>query len=141
MRHDLAQLAVLERELFGVDAWDEAALAAELEGPGRTLLVAAGEGGRLDGYAVLRVVDDLGDLLRLGVRRERQRRGLATGLLDEILAAARCRDVSRVLLEVSADNAAALAFYAAHGFVAIDRRVRYYRDGSDAVVLQLPLGP
>ena len=40
-----------------------------------------------------------------------------------------------MLLEVSAGNAGARAFYAAEGFVEIDRRRRYYRDGSDAVVM------
>jgi ribosomal protein S18 acetylase RimI-like enzyme len=45
-----------------------------------------------------------------------------------------------MLLEVSAGNAAALAFYAAAGFVQIDRRPRYYRDGSDAIVLRATLG-
>ena len=35
-----------------------------------------------------------------------------------------------MLLEVSDDQRRrALAFYAAHGFVEIDRRPRYYRDG------------
>ena len=37
------------------------------------------------------------------------------------------------------DNADALAFYADRGFVEIDRRPRYYRDGTTAVVLRLPL--
>ncbi len=46
-----------------------------------------------------------------------------------------------MLLEVSARNGGALAFYAAAGFTEIDRRHRYYRDGSDAVVMRLPLGP
>ena len=45
----------------------------------------------------------------------------------------------RMLLEVGAGNAAALGLYAAAGFVEIDRRPRYYRDGADAVVLRLPL--
>ena len=44
-----------------------------------------------------------------------------------------------MLLEVRADNRGALAFYAEHGFVEIDRRLRYYRDGTDAVVMRLPL--
>ena len=38
----------------------------------------------------------------------------------------------------SAFNAAASAFYAAEGFAPIDRRRRYYRDGSDAVVMERP---
>jgi ribosomal-protein-alanine N-acetyltransferase len=33
-----------------------------------------------------------------------------------------------------------LAFYAAHGFVEVDRRPRYYRDGSTAVVMRRSLG-
>ena len=33
-----------------------------------------------------------------------------------------------------------LAFYAARGFVEVDRRPRYYRDGSTAVVMRRQLG-
>jgi len=36
-------------------------------------------------------------------------------------------------------NSGARAFYAAHGAVELGRRRRYYRDGSDALVLELPL--
>jgi ribosomal-protein-alanine N-acetyltransferase len=46
---------------------------------------------------------------------------------------------NRLLLEVREDNAGALAFYASRGFIEIDRRPRYYRDGTTAVVLRLPL--
>ena len=42
---------------------------------------------------------------------------------------------SRLLLEVREDNAAACAFYAARGFAEINRRTRYYSDGTTAVVL------
>ena len=45
----------------------------------------------------------------------------------------------RLLLEVRETNADALAFYAAGGFVEVDRRPRYYRDGSTAIVLRRPL--
>jgi ribosomal-protein-alanine N-acetyltransferase len=44
-----------------------------------------------------------------------------------------------LLLEVREDNVDALGFYAAHGFVEVDRRRRYYRDGATAVVLSRPL--
>jgi ribosomal-protein-alanine N-acetyltransferase len=44
-----------------------------------------------------------------------------------------------VLLEVRADNGPALAFYARTGFAEIHRRRRYYRDGTDAIVLELDL--
>ena len=55
-----------------------------------------------------------------------------------LLRRGRVRRGARMLLEVRADNTAALAFYAAEGFVEIARRRRYYRDGTDAVVLRGP---
>ena len=67
-------------------------------------------------------------------------RGLARSLLTAALADAADSGADRMLLEVSADNPGALAFYAAAGFTEIDRRRGYYRDGADAVVMQRPLG-
>jgi ribosomal-protein-alanine N-acetyltransferase len=52
---------------------------------------------------------------------------------------ARLRGAQRLLLEVAEAYEGAGAFYAAHGSVELDRRRRYYRDGSDALVLRLPV--
>jgi ribosomal-protein-alanine N-acetyltransferase len=64
---------------------------------------------------------------------------VATALLDEVVAEGPGAGANRLLLEVREDNAGALAFYAARGFVEIDRRARYYRDGAAAVVMRRPL--
>jgi len=125
--------------LFGGDAWSEAAVLDELEGPGRHA-VAAVEDGDVLGYAVTMRSADLVDLQRIGVRPDRRRGGVARALLEEVLEDAIVQGANRMLLEVSAVNAAALGFYAAAGFVEIDRRRRYYRDGSDAVVMRRSLG-
>ncbi len=129
---DLAAVHALEVELFGADAWSEQTVHATLT-RGR-VLVAEDEG--LLGYVVLTDAGDVADLERIGVRRDHQRAGLASALLD---AAVRDAGPERVLLEVRADNEPALAFYARAGFVEIDRRRRYYRDGTDALVLELDL--
>jgi ribosomal-protein-alanine N-acetyltransferase len=135
---DAPAIADLEALLFGPDAWSEAAVLGEIEGPGRRAVVAVEEGDVV-GYAVTMCPADVVDLQRIGVRADRQRRGVAGALLDEVLEPAAAGGADRVLLEVSADNRAALAFYAAAGFVEIDRRRRYYRDGSDAVVMRRSL--
>ena len=91
-------------------------------------------GDPLVGYAVtLRVGDpvELVDLQRIAVRPDHRRRGLARSLLTAALADAAGSGADR-MLEVSADNPGALAFYAAAGFTEIDRRRGYYRDGADA---------
>ncbi len=129
---DLTGVLALEEELFGGDAWSEQTVLATLA-RGRVLVA---EDGVLLGYVVLVDTGELADLERIGVRRDHQRAGLASALLD---AALRDTGPDRVLLEVRADNEPALAFYAGAGFIEIDRRRRYYRDGTDALVLELDL--
>jgi ribosomal-protein-alanine acetyltransferase len=135
---DVPTLFSLEAELFGSDAWSEASLREELSGPGRRAVVLDEEGAVL-GYAVTMRAGDVVDLHRIAVRPDRQRQGLAALLLADALDAARADGAERMLLEVSAGNAAAVAFYDAQGFARIDVRRRYYRDGSDALVLARPL--
>ncbi len=133
---DVAQVRVLEEQLFGVDAWTETSVREELTGPRRAASVAsvACDGaGTVVGYLVTSTVGDVVDLQRVGVRPDHQRRGLARRLLRTALQEA---EGERMLLEVSGSNPAALALYAAEGFTEIARRARYYRDGSDAVVMQ-----
>ncbi|HET9499309.1 MAG TPA: GNAT family N-acetyltransferase, partial [Marmoricola sp.] len=90
--------------------------------------------------ATASVVADIAELQRIAVGVEHRRRGLASELLDAVVATAREGGADRLLLEVREDNADALAFYAARDFVEVDRRRRYYRDGATAVVLLRALG-
>ena len=135
---DVPSLLALEADLYGTDAWSEASLRAELDGPGRRAVVLV-SGSEVLGYAVTMRAGDVVDLQRIAVRPDRQRQGLAALLLADALDAARADGAERMLLEVSAANTAAVAFYDAQGFARIDVRRRYYRDGSDALVLARPL--
>jgi ribosomal-protein-alanine N-acetyltransferase len=136
VEEDTAGVAALEHELFGADAWSPAVVAGALRGEGRATVVAEVDG-VLAGYAVLSVVGEVADLERVAVLPAYRRSGLATALLDAVRA--RACGAQRLLLEVAEGNRGARAFYAAQGAVELDRRRRYYRDGSDALVLQLPL--
>jgi ribosomal-protein-alanine N-acetyltransferase len=132
---DVPAVAALDRELFGVDAWSADQVADELLGEHRRAWVV---GEPVTGYAVTRTVGDVTDLQRIAVHPRHRRRGLARALLDAAAEGSEPEAAAghRMLLEVSAGNAGALAFYTAEGFVEIARRRRYYRDGSDALVLQ-----
>ena len=134
---DVPAVAALEATVFGADAWSSASVAEELTGPRRRAWVA---GSPVAAYAVSSRAGDVVDLQRIAVAPAHRGAGVAASLMGSLLDAARSDGATRVLLEVAADNEGALALYARHGFVEIDRRPAYYRDGRDALVLELSLG-
>ncbi|RNL80963.1 GNAT family N-acetyltransferase [Nocardioides marmorisolisilvae] len=136
---DVPAVVELEALTQGVDAWSENLVRDGIEGGLPTISYLVAEDDGIQGYAVASYAGDIAELQRIGVAEDARRRGLATALLDEVVAHAPSTGADRMLLEVRADNTGALSFYAARGFVEIDRRPRYYRDGTDAVVMRLPL--
>jgi ribosomal protein S18 acetylase RimI-like enzyme len=136
---DTGAIAALEQELFGAEAWSADQVVEELTGYGRRGWVSVDGRRGLVGYVIMRTVGEISDLQRIGVARSGQRAGVASGLLAVACAGVRAEGAERILLEVAEDNTAARAFYAREGFVAIDRRPRYYRHDVDALVLQREL--
>ena len=135
-------VVALEAACQGADAWSAWLVREACSGslPTVRYLVRRGRR-RVLGYAVASYAGDIAELQRIGVApAARRRAGWRTALLQASgRPRRRARGANRLLLEVREDNRAALAFYAARGFVEIDRRPRYYRDGVDAVVMRLPL--
>jgi len=153
---DVAAIAGLEAESFAEDAWPEGYLREAVEGllHGTSILLAEcdpaeqepGEGAHprpfahgIVGYAITSTVFEIAELQRIAVTAGQRRRGIAGALLAAVRAEASAQGAERVLLEVRDANAGALAFYERAGFVEIDRRPRYYRDGATAIILQLLL--
>lgn len=138
---DVPAVAALERDNLGADAWSEALVGEGVTGalPTVSYLVAEVDG-VVVGHAVASIVADIAELQRIAVDPGYRRHGLASELLDAVVVAARAAGADRLLLEVREDNAGALAFYAARDFVEVDRRRRYYRDGTTAIVLRRGLG-
>jgi ribosomal-protein-alanine N-acetyltransferase len=133
---DAVAVAGLERDALGSDAWSANLVAEGVAGliPTTLYLVAEADD-ELAGYAAASIVADVAELQRIAVAAHRRRTGVASALLARVEDEARARHVDRLLLEVREDNRAACAFYAARGFGEIDRRPRYYADGTTAVVL------
>ena len=137
---DVAEVARIEADLFP-DPWSVEAFWSELAHVPETRYYVVAELGRaIVGYAGLVVTGHQADVQTLAVARASQRDGLGRRLLDELLAEARRRVTSEVLLDVRADNAAAQALYARAGFQRIGVRRGYYRPGgTDALVMRLRL--
>ena len=138
---DLEQVHALETALFP-DPWSIETFWSELAHvPETRHYLVAEDGGEVVGYAGLVATGHQADVQTLGVRADHQGRGLGGELLRALLDEARRREAGEVLLEVRAENAAAQALYAGHGFERIGVRRGYYRPGgTDAYVLRLRLG-
>jgi len=137
---DIEAVTRLETECLGADAWSEGLVREGIAGvlPTVVYLVADAEG-EVVGHAVASMAGDIAELQRIAVDQRSRRVGIATVLLAGVVEKAGRTEADRLMLEVRADNRGALAFYAAEGFVEIDRRPRYYADGGTAIVLRLPL--
>ena len=135
---DLPALAALEAASFP-DPWSRRMLAAAVEDRFTLVLVAEGEGapGGLAGYAVFRHAADEAELLSLAVAPEARGRGLGRRLSEDGLARVREAGARVCYLEVRPTNDPAVALYRSLGFRQVGRRRRYYRDGSDALVMAL----
>lgn len=134
---DVDAIADLEEVAFPADPWSatlvEQAVAGKVP---TTTFLAADLDARLVGYAAVSVVQDVAELQRIATVVAARRTGVASALIAAVEAHASAQGAERLLLEVREDNTAARALYAGHGFAEIARRPRYYRDGTDAVVLE-----
>ncbi len=87
------------------------------------------------GYIALEVLFGEAEILRLAVVPQQRRRGIATLLLHEAIEHMKEQGCENVFLEVSAANEAAALFYQRHEFSQTGLRKKYYRDGSDAILM------
>ncbi|MCA0335542.1 MAG: ribosomal protein S18-alanine N-acetyltransferase [Actinobacteria bacterium] len=133
---DLPALETLDAELFGADAWPVATWWAELaERPRREYVVVEDEGGIL-AYGGLDHGGETADVMTIAVAPTARGRGLGRTVLAELERRASAGGASGALLEVRADNAAALALYEKSGWRQVHVRRRYYQPGDvDALIM------
>lgn len=87
---------------------------------------AAGQSGALAGYLWLGQLPFDAEIQALGVMPEYRGRGVGDALMRAARVAAEHWQSERLLLEVRAGNAAAIALYQRHGFSVDGRRKHYY---------------
>ena len=139
--HDAGAIHRLEAECLGPDAWSRALVEMGVCGDVPTVhYLVVEEDGEVTAYAAASIVAEIAELQRIAVLPAVRRRGHASALLEAVVERAVAGQADRLLLEVRETNHEALGFYAASGFVVVDRRPRYYRDGATAVVMRRSLG-
>jgi [ribosomal protein S18]-alanine N-acetyltransferase len=135
---DLDAVLVLERSLFGEEAWSIQMLEGELaEQPRSRYYLVADDDGVITGYAGLLVAANQADVVTLAVAAGQWGQGVGSALLEALLAEAVRRGCTEVFLEVRTDNTRAQRLYRRYGFSQIGIRKGYYQpSGTDALVMR-----
>ncbi len=150
---DLEVLMQFELEMFGPEAWSRQSYLQELADTElRHYIVAvgvaeavgeAGAGtaeGELLGTGGLMTIGETAQILTVGVLPAARRHGVGRLLVRALIAEARRRCATEVLLEVRQDNQAARQLYAGEGFAELGKRRGYYEQGRvDAVTMRYPI--
>lgn len=136
---DVPAVEVLERRLFPVDAWPLQMFFDEIAQTDTRRYVVAEAGGEIVAYAGLMCIEPIADVQTIAVVPEFEGKGIGSAILTELIDEARRRRAEDVLLEVRADNPRAQQLYLRFGFEQIHVRPRYYRDGTDALIMRLQL--
>ena len=129
---DARAIAVLQRASFD-DRWSDESVARLLDGPANLSLIAEPEG-RLVGFLLGQCVVDTAEVLAVAVGSDARRTGWGGVLLTGFERVAAASGAERVILDVAADNDAALALYRRCGYETVARRDRYYASGRPAPV-------
>lgn len=136
-----ALLAELHAQAFPpADRWGADAIGMLVALPGHVALLATMDG-EPAGFVLGRVAAEEAEILTLAVRPAARRAGMGRALMLALMAEAAQRGAATLFLEVAEGNAAARGLYSGLGGQEVGRRRRYYPDGSDALVLSLPLTP
>lgn len=133
---DVAAVHRIEVASFPRDPWSEGSFWAELAArPRRAYLVLAEDG--VIGYGGLDLAGETADVMTIAVDPARRGEGLGDVLLEGLRERAAAAGASQVMLEVRADNEAAIGLYRAHGFREVHRRRGYYQpDRVDALIMR-----
>jgi ribosomal-protein-alanine N-acetyltransferase len=133
---DAAAVARLHAQGFR-QGWPREDFAAYIEGRDTPVYVACDAKRRIAGFAMLRHLGDDVELITIAVDPRWRRRGLGVALMNALFDDLRMSPARRLLLEVAADNAAAIRLYTRFGFRPISERQGYYPrpDGSPATAI------
>jgi ribosomal-protein-alanine N-acetyltransferase len=136
---DIAEIIAIEKASFEFP-WSEEMFLNQMKLKGIAAVIVAEIEDALAGYSIVWFEGPDSHILNIAVDPSFRRRGVASGILEEVIRRSRKKGCSRLYLEVRKGNRPASDFYLAKGFKLKGIIEGYYQEnGEDAIVLELPL--
>ncbi|MBO5223309.1 MAG: ribosomal protein S18-alanine N-acetyltransferase [Clostridia bacterium] len=133
---DMKAVAEMEEKYIECP-WSENTL-LESFGQDSYVFIKAEEDGILVGYGSVQIILDEGNINNIAVSENFRNRGIASGILNNIISCCKDRGVTVMFLEVNEHNVGAIALYTKFGFGKIGERKNYYKSGN-AIIMSLKL--
>ena len=96
---------------------------------------------QLQGFLLLRVIEDEAEILSLGVKKRVRRNGIGKYLIEQAKRFSTLHQLKSILLEVAETNRNAVGFYKKQGFLKIGIRKCYYvfsgKNKKNALIMHL----
>jgi [ribosomal protein S18]-alanine N-acetyltransferase len=137
MLHDM--IVFFEKECFS-EPYSSEEIKSLLAGPGIETFFVQDNGNVTSdpesscGYVIAQIIDDVAEIFRIGILPSARGKGLAGRLLLHLEQ--KLKPGERLLLEVSENNLPARKCYDSFGFHSVRKRPSYYRDGSNALIME-----
>ena len=98
---------------------------------------------QLQGFLLLRVIEDEAEILSIGVKKRVRRNGIGKYLIEQAKRFSTLHQLRSILLEVAETNRNAVGFYKKQGFLKIGIRNNYYvfsdKNKKNALIMHLPI--
>uniref|UniRef100_A0A7V5XF86 [Ribosomal protein bS18]-alanine N-acetyltransferase n=1 Tax=Thermodesulfobacterium geofontis TaxID=1295609 RepID=A0A7V5XF86_9BACT len=130
---DLQIISELEKNLFFEENWSYFQILKEFKNELSKIWVFK-KRDKIIGYLIFREIKPEIEILKIGVKKEYQRKGIATQLMQKLIEFAKEKNISKIFLEVKASNLPAYNFYKKLGFKETYKRKNYYGD-EEAIVM------
>lgn len=134
--NDLNVILELEHQLF-TSAWNEEDFIYEIKANPFSYNYVLEDDGKIVGYAGLWITYEQAQITTIGVRKECQRKGYASKLMDYLLELARNKNCEVMSLEVRVSNESAIKLYEKYGFKHAGIRKNYYQDNFEDAYLMV----
>ncbi len=120
---DLSGIAALENECFS-EPWSENALCESMRA--KTQFLVAVQDEQIIGYLGVSIIAGEGYITNVAVTEPARRRGVASKLLERLMALCRDEHAGFVSLEVRVSNLPAITLYRKYGFEVVGERRNFY---------------
>lgn len=133
---DLKEILTLEHQLF-TSTWNEEDFIYEIETNPFSFNYVIEENNEIIGYAGLWVTYEQAQITTIGVKKEYQRKGYASLLMNHLLKLAKKQKCESMSLEVRVSNESAIKLYEKFGFKNVGIRKNYYQDNFEDAYLMV----